>query len=147
MHRSNPIIRTAIWSALAGLLLGGLAVAGAQAQVKPPARPTQLIIPINVTQRLQMSTKKAIRTVINEKETVVRVTPVVGDPTTVLVTGLDPGTTNITLTDVDNNSEVFSVLVQLDVEYLGTLLKRIVPTANIQPIPAANNTIVLTGTV
>src|SRR4051812_10483165 len=139
MHHTNPILRTAIWSALLGVVLGGLAVAGAQAQVKPPARPTQLVLPINVTQRLQMTSKKPIRTVVNEKETVARVTPVVGDPTTVLVTGLDPGTTNITLTDVDNNSEVYSVLVQLDVEYLTTLLKQIVPTANIRVIPAANN--------
>src|SRR5262249_14850173 len=43
--------------------------------------------------------------------------------------------------------EAFDVVVQFDVEYLRTLLQRAIPTAAIMPVPAANNTIILTGTV
>src|SRR5262249_38660745 len=69
------------------------------------------------------------------------------DPTHVLLTGLEPGITRVTLTDEDDKSTDFDVVVQFDVEYLKDVLKRAVPTANIVPIPAANNTVILTGTV
>jgi len=38
-------------------------------------------------------------------------------------------------------------IVQLDVEYLKTQIRRAVPTANVVPIPSSNNAIILTGTV
>jgi pilus assembly protein CpaC len=53
----------------------------------------------------------------------------------------------VTLTDEDDKTTDFDVVVQFDVEYLKSVLKRAVPTANVAPIPAANNTVILTGTV
>jgi Flp pilus assembly secretin CpaC len=94
-----------------------------------------------------MTTGKALKQAINEKENIARVQPITGDPTRVLITGLEPGITRVTLTDVDGKTESFDVVVQFDVEYLRSLLKRAVPTANVQPIPGANNSIILTGTV
>ena len=64
-----------------------------------------------------------------------------------LLTGQTAGITHVDLTDVDGKVEGYEVTVQLDVEYLRTQLKRALPTANIDPIPIANNTIVLRGTV
>ena len=51
------------------------------------------------------------------------------------------------MTDDDGKEEAIDVLVQMDIEYLKTVLKQVVPTANIVPVPAANNTVILTGTL
>ncbi len=96
---------------------------------------------------LQMSTRKAISLVKNTKEEVLGVKTVPGDPSRVLLTGTTAGLTHVDLTDVDGKIEGFDVTVQQDVEYLRTQLRRVLPTANIDPIPIANNTIVLRGTV
>jgi pilus assembly protein CpaC len=119
----------------------------AQEPAKPPPLSGTLIVPIGGTQRLQMSKKQVISKAINRNEAVLRVSPVYGDPTTVLLSGLDPGVAVVTLIDEKNLEENYQVIVQLDVEYLRTLLKRAVPTSNIDPVPGANNTIVLNGTV
>lgn len=111
----------------------------------PGAQP--VVVPVNGSIRLQMSSKKALRRVVNEKEAVARVVEVQGDPTSVIITGLVPDTTRIVLTDVDGREEAYVVVVQFDVGYLRTLLQQVVPTANVVPIPAANNFIILTGTV
>ena len=94
-----------------------------------------------------MSTKKPISQVNNEKDNVVRVSPVIGDPTSVLLTGLEPGISRVTFRDVDGKVEAVDVVVQLDIEYLRSLIHRAVPTAFVEPIPGANNTVVLTGYV
>ena len=52
-----------------------------------------------------------------------------GDPTSVLVTGLDSGVARVTLVGEGNVQETIDVIVQFDVEYLRTLLTRVVPTA------------------
>src|SRR5438067_1163052 len=153
MHPKARVLHIGFWSVLLGLALGSTATA--QPAPQPPKAPepiavprgNALIVPTNGTQRLQMSTKKRIASVVNQKEAIARVQPLATDPTTVLITGLEPGITRITLTDVDGAVESLDVVVQFDVEYLRTLLQRAVPTANIQPIPAANNTVILTGNV
>src|SRR5262249_5631614 len=76
-----------------------------------------------------------------------KISPIEGDPTTVLLTGLQAGTTQVTLTDVDGKVEVVDVVVQFDVQYLKTLLQQTVPTANITPVPGGNNSLILTGSV
>src|SRR5262249_24058133 len=83
----------------------------------------------------------------NPKENIARVQPIPNDPTSVLITGLDAGLTQITLIDETGTEEAVDVVVQFDIEYLRTLLRQAVPTANIVPIPGANNTVILTGNV
>lgn len=117
----------------------------AQPAAQPGAGPT-IIVPINGTQRLQMSTKKKISKASNSNETVARIQATV-DPTTILIVGQEPGIARITLVDEDGKVENFEVIVQMDVEYLRTLLKRGIRTANIEVIPAANNTVILEGIV
>src|SRR5882724_1416405 len=120
MHRTNRVPRAPFRGLLLlSLVFGGFAtVAQAQDEVTPPPKPAvtgggaALIVPINGTQRVQMKTGKRIRTVINERDTTARVTEVQGDPSSVLITGLAPGTTKITLTDIDGKSETIEVIVQ-----------------------------------
>jgi pilus assembly protein CpaC len=58
-----------------------------------------------------------------------------------------PGLTTVTLTAIDGTVETYEIVVELEIEYLKSILKRAVPTANVVPIPGANNTIILTGVV
>jgi pilus assembly protein CpaC len=148
MHPTNPprpALLRAVLAALAAWLL--LAAAAPAQEVKPPPLTGTLVVPIGGTQRLQMTKKQAIARAINKNEAVLRVGPVYGDPTTVLLAGLEPGVAIVTLIDEAGREENFQVVVQLDVELLRNLLKRAVPTANIDIIPGANNTVVLRGTV
>jgi pilus assembly protein CpaC len=150
MHHTHRVLQIACCSVLL------IAVATATAQElrssvtqpsSPAGRGAALVIPINGTQRLQMRTKKRIQNVLNPKESVARVQPIPNDPTSVLVTGLDAGLTQITMIDENGVQETLDIVVQFDIEYLRTLLQRAVPSANVVPIPGANNTIILTGTV
>jgi hypothetical protein len=71
----------------------------------PPPKPKPLVISVGSTIRLQMSTKRPIKEVFNERADIVRITAIPRDPTTVLVTGLAPGFTRITLIDIDGKEE------------------------------------------
>jgi pilus assembly protein CpaC len=150
MHHQNPVRHSALWSTVLCLLLGSAVSAqppmpgGAPA----PARPAgPVIIGISTSQRVQMTTRRRISNVNNPKPNVARVQAVVDDPTAVLITGLEAGVVSITLTDEGGTKETVEVLVQTDVEYLGTVLKRAAPTSTIFPIPAANGAVILTGNV
>jgi pilus assembly protein CpaC len=147
MRLTNHVPRTVLWSFLLGVMLGN----SAAAQQPPPPPPAKagsvLVVPINGTQRVQMSNKGRIDKVLNPKDSVVRVSPVLGDPTSVLVTGLDSGVARITLIGEGNRQEEIEILVQFDVEYLRTLLGRVVPTAAVNPVPGSNGAVILTGTV
>lgn len=159
MHRTTHVRHMAFWSVLLGMTLSG--GVPAQQPPMPPAAPpmppaeealpaprtSSIVVPINGTVRWQMSTKKPIRRVINEKEAVVRVSEIPNQPDTVAITGLIPDTSRLIFMDVDGKEEIFTVVVQFDVEYLKTLLQRAVPTSSVTPLPAANNYIILTGTV
>ena len=80
----------------------GLALTTAGAAEKP----RQLVVTVGSTVRVQMSTKRPISEVINDRPDVLRVMPVPDDPTTVMVTGLAPGRATLTMTDVDGKKEV-----------------------------------------
>jgi pilus assembly protein CpaC len=148
MHRSNRVLYRAFAGLVLGLLLGGLPATVARAQPAPAAPGTNaLIVPINGTQLIRMTTGKRIKTAFNQKENIARVQAVLGSPEKVSITGVEAGVTHVTLTDEDGKTEEFDVIVQIDVEFLRTQIKRAVPTANVEPIPVSNNTIVLKGVV
>ncbi len=134
--------------------------AGGQAQVPPPPPPglppgaqpavlrtNKVVLSIGNSQKIQEFTKKNLVKAETPRSDILKISPIEGDPTTVLLTGLQAGTTQVTLTDVDNKTEVVEVIVQFDVQYLKTLLQQTVPTANITPVPGGNNTVILTGFV
>jgi pilus assembly protein CpaC len=148
MHRSIRVPYPTLTALV--VLLSSLASPLARAQDQPPPGAIKaLIVPIGSSKRLQMTTKKPMSKVVNEKENVARVQAVVDDPTTIVVTGLEAGLTRIVLADNSTppNQEVYDVVVQVDIEYLRSVLKRTVPTANVEPIPGPNNTLVLHGWV
>ncbi len=150
MHRNLCVPRGGTLMFLLALLAcAAPGTASAQEQVPPPSPVTPVIVPLNGTVSLQMSTKKLIKSVDEEDKgaKIVSVQPLKRDPTTVLVTGLSPGIARIALTDVDNTKEMFEIIVQTDVQYLKYIIRRAVPAANIDIVPSANNVFILTGHV
>jgi pilus assembly protein CpaC len=155
MHRTNRVPRIKFWSTLLGLGLGALLSAGmgmAQERQAPPPPPEAtprsnvLIVPIGGSLPLRMKGNKPIRTVENQNERVleIRTTP---EPTTIYLLGKEAGTSRITLTALDDTKEGYDVIVQLDIEYLRSVLQRTVPTANLSLIPIGANSIIIGGTV
>ncbi len=72
---------------------------------------------------MQMSTKRPCtrwRSSANDPPTTYCSESADLDPTTILISGLPAGLTTIELTDMENKSEEFNLIVQLDVEYLRT---------------------------
>lgn len=114
---------------------------------QPVLRPGKIVLSIGGSQKVQALSKKKILKATSPQPNVVRISPIEGDPTSVLLTGLESGAIRITLIDEDKNEEQIDVLVQVDVEYLKTVLKMAAPTSAITPIPGTNNTIILTGWV
>lgn len=158
MHQTRPALRRlGAW----GLLWAGLATGVARAQTDPQPPPgggappattvsagqgNAVEITINSSKTIKMSTGRRIKSVVNEKETVARVQPDPATPSAVLIVGLAAGSTQIKLTDEDGKTETLDVLVQIDLDALKSVIRRMFPTAKIDPI-AAGNTIVLTGYV
>ncbi len=144
MHRKKCRFRSQAAGALLALLACGVVATRSQDALP---RAGAVIVPLNGTVRLQMSNKAPIAKVVNPKENAVALRTIPGDPTTVLVIGQQPDVTRIELTDVNGRTETYDVIVQADIEYLRTQLRRAVPTANVVPIPTSNNTVILSGTV
>jgi pilus assembly protein CpaC len=145
MHRTfqKPWV---LLGGLVALLLVGLSITPARAQLcSPESRP--LLVLLNGTTRLQMSSRKPIKTVVNPKEGILTIRTIERDPTTVLLVGTSPGVTRVELEDADGNRETREVLVQADTEYLTQQLRRTVPASSIQVIPNGTNSVVLTGYV
>src|SRR5436305_14410415 len=109
MHRKNCVPRMVYWKCLLGLVVGCLVCGRGLAQEVPPPKIPTMVVPINGTKPLQMSTKKKLKTVSNQDPNVARVAPKTDDPNTVLVTGLRAGSTKVTLVDVDDKSEEFII--------------------------------------
>lgn len=152
MHRKNRVPRVL----LGGLLLFGLLGAGDTcrlwAQPDPAAKPQPTVgtvmVPINGTRPLQMAKKQPIARAEIDKEGVVAATQVVNDQTSIMLRGVAPGIAVLRLYAAGENvPEVYEVIVQQDIELLRNILRRAVPTASVNPIPGAGNTIILTGWV
>jgi hypothetical protein len=108
MVSSKPGTRWSVISvSLFALLLTVTSLIQAQAPVLkgPPGPASALVVSIGETIRLQMRSKKPIKSVFVSKPDVVAVRPVVNDPTTILITGLQPGVATVELTDTDNRKE------------------------------------------
>ncbi|MFO0876064.1 MAG: hypothetical protein U0840_01725 [Gemmataceae bacterium] len=144
MHRTfqKPWALLGAWLAL---LMGGLPSVSRAQLNSPENRP--LVVVLQGTTRLQMSTRKPIRTVVNPKEGILSIRTIERDPTTVLLVGQGPGITRVELEDADGNRESREVVVQADVEYLNQQLRKAIPASAIQVIPNGTSTVVLTGYV
>ena len=103
-------------------------------------------MPRGSTISMKMNSRKPITGAETDVQAIVTGTLDKNDLTTALIRGDNPGIAN-NLIDKDGGRELYDVVVQTDVEYLKLVLRRAVPTANVEPVPAANNAFVLTGTV
>jgi pilus assembly protein CpaC len=153
MHRTNRVPHIKFWSIVLGLgalLSAGVGMAQERQAAPAPAdagpRGNVLIVPIGGSLPLRMKGNKAIKTVENQNDRVldIRTAP---EPTTIYLIGKEAGTSRITLTALDDSKESYDVIVQLDVEYLRSVLQRTVPTANLTLIPLGANSIIIGGTV
>jgi pilus assembly protein CpaC len=158
MHRTHRVLN---WLAGGLVGLGLTAPLTAVAQDTPPpaaanpaaaaatarSRANAFVVPINGSKRLQLTTKRPIRSVVNEKESIARVQAIQDDNTSVLVVGMQAGSTRVTLTDDQGTVESVDVVVELDIDLVRTVLRRAFPTAEVEPIPTGTNTITLIGNV
>lgn len=166
MHRSTFTPRMIMWGLLlaVGLLAPGIvtkavaqpgiipAPAGNQ---QPEAPVSVLLVPINTTKQVQMSTKARIAQVRNENPKVARVQTLLEDPTAILISGLSAGQTRVTLTDENKRTEFLDVQVpdesetqaELVRQRLLKVLNRVAPAGNIDVVIGPNNSLVITGTV
>jgi pilus assembly protein CpaC len=112
------------------------------------AQPTGgLILTLQTSKRIQISTKKPIRTAESTNDRVVQILADPTDPTAVILFGRGPGVSTVTLTDGDGGKDVLVVTVEPDLELLRTLIRRAVPTASVTLLPGVGNSIILTGNV
>lgn len=141
MHR-NPCFAVTV------IALGFLGLVGrAHGQLAGGPR---LDVPLGSTVPLQMSNKQFIRGARSENPAIATVSIKVDDPRTALIKGEKSGLTRITLTDNNNNDEIYEIYVgksneQLRQEFL-VLVRKAVPTAVVDVVPTGATTI-LTGTV
>jgi pilus assembly protein CpaC len=127
------------------LLLAGLPCAVQAQTCSPESRP--VVVLLNGTTRLRMTSRRPIKTITNPKEGLLTIRTVERDPTVVILVGTAPGITRLELEDAEGNREVREVVVQADVEYLTGQLRRAVPLSGINVIPNGTNSVILTGYV
>jgi pilus assembly protein CpaC len=161
MHPTKAVPTRRFWSLLFSLVCGLVAAGPARAQeavpgpAAVPMAPGAIIVPVNGTKMVEMSTKLLIREVRVENPKIVRVQTLLENPRAVLLTGISPGTTRVWLTDEKKNTETFEVVVPSGEEVaareaarrLLDLIRRTVPTAAVDVVVSGGNTFILTGTV
>jgi pilus assembly protein CpaC len=114
----------------------------------PPVSQGSILVPIGGSQPLQMKSGKKIASVQISAPNIIQVAPDATAPQTrIIISGLNAGSVTLTLTDEDKASELYEVIVQLDVQYMRNLIKQAVPTSNVDIVPSLNRTILLRGWV
>ena len=102
----------------------------------------QMEVIVGSSQRLKFGYK--IPELLVESPEVVKATPV--SPTEILISGLKPGVSSITVSDPEKNLQSFTIQVTADTRKLEAALQRHFPDANIQ-VHALQTGVVLKGTV
>ncbi|MCZ2341169.1 MAG: hypothetical protein LC104_05155 [Bacteroidales bacterium] len=142
------------------LTLVGLSGGWAQAQqpdsplppvdVKVDARTGALIIPLGGVVQFKPPVPKPIRDIVNRNDAVLdaRVDP--RNPAQLILAGRRPGSSRLALVQGSKDEEIqstYEVIVQPDYDLLRNVLKRTVPTANVEVIPGVGSAVILSGYV
>lgn len=166
MHLTT-IFRRRMLAGMAALtgLVGGTAVAQPNlpvpAQPGKPAAPGQtpdtgeikvgklgeLIVPVSGLSTFDPKTGQKVTALEVSNGDVLDARPVAPELTRVQLTGKLGGASKLTITFADQSKATYTVIVQPDYEQLKFVLKRAVPTANIDIIPGVGNVIILSGMV
>ncbi|MCS7023048.1 MAG: pilus assembly protein N-terminal domain-containing protein, partial [Gemmataceae bacterium] len=116
------------------------------AQVDP--KTGALIVPLGGVVSFKPDTgKDAFSDVVVSREDVVQVRVSATDPRELLLTGRTTGQSQLTLVFKDRPPLVFDVVVQPDLTLLRNLIRRTVPTANVEVTAGLGNSIILSGYV
>lgn len=152
MHRKICVSHAAWSLALFGLLLGAWATS-AKAADDGGTGVIEVTLPVGNTKDFQIPGEWKLTLKNHPKPDVLKVDPG-ANPFTFKLTGLKPGSVDLTFTaskTVDNQPKIedrtVRVIVQTDVEYLAYVLRRVVPTANLDVVPGPNNSIIIKGSV
>ena len=158
MHRLTYIRRRVLagLAAAAGML-------GASAAAQPPANPAApappvadvrvdqktgaLLVPLAGAVRFDPKTGKAIADTFVRNDDVLQARPDPRDPKVLILTGRTSGATAMRLTYTDKTIADYDVVVQPDYDLLRSVIRRAVPTANIEVIAGVGNSIILSGYV
>ena len=152
MHPNANTRRPRLWGLV--LALGLIAVAVGQAQ-EPPVIPAQkakvdrtgaLIVPLGGSVEFDPASGQLITDIFNRNEDILQVRPAM-DPKVIVMTGRNPGLSQVTLTFANRAKAVYDVVVQPDYDLLRSVIKRTVPTASVEVIPGVGNVIILSGYV
>ena len=122
-----------------GMLLTLLPVARAQPAPK-------VVLQVYGFEIRQAASKKRLKQLNVSNPLIVQVRAV--RPDAYAIVGIAPGISTVTVTDEDNKVEKLDVAVAVyDLDQLWRVLRRAVPTANVIPLPAGSNAVILSGTV
>ena len=151
-----------LWSRLGGLvMLAGLAGAVAYGQpaqppmaakpddVKVDAKTGALVVPVGALVRFdpKLPAGSVPTDILISREDVLQVRLDPNNPTALLLTGRAPGLAQLKIALKDRPPLVFDVVVQPDFDLLRALIRRTVPTANVDVTPGIGNVIILSGYV
>jgi len=120
---------------------------------KPPAAQVDpktgaVVVPLGGVVSFKPETgKDAFSDVVVSREDILQVRVSATDPRELLLTGRTTGQTQLTLVFKERPPIVYDVVVQPDLALLRTLIRRTVPTANVEVTPGLGNTIILSGYV
>jgi pilus assembly protein CpaC len=179
MLRTMSLIRTLSWGGFAGLaFFVATAAAPAQEVIQmpkdaPPPQPLgakdikSYTLQINITKTFGMTRAPGaaddpiLEKAQNENPKIVRVQIIQNDPRHILVTGVSPGTSRLTLTGYtdptgkDRHDEIIEIRVPSDDEPVREqqrkdfidLVRKTAPTASVDAVVGPNNTVFVTGNV
>ncbi|MDB5307631.1 MAG: pulD 2 [Gemmataceae bacterium] len=157
MHPITCARRLRLWGGL--LLVAGLAGTATYAKqpVQPPdkdpmigdvrvdAKTGALIVPVGGLVRFDPRLPDAPSDILISREDVVHVRLDPNNPRALLLTGRTPGLSRVSIVLKDRPRIDYDVIVQPDYELLRNLIRRTVPTANVEVTPGVGNVIILSG--
>lgn len=152
MHpNSNARRRLLCGLVLAAGLYGTVAIGQqpniAPGQVKIDNKTGALVVPVGGLVQFDPKLSGPPTDIIVSREDVLQVRLDPMNPKMLLLTGRNPGLAQLTIVVKDQPKQVFDVVVQPDLELLRNLIRRTVPTANIEITPGIGNVIILSGYV
>lgn len=159
MHLTTIFRRRMLAGLLAVTGLAGEPVAAQPPEPTPAGAPSrdagevkvgrlgELVVPISGLARFDPRVDKVITDVELSNPDVLDVRVLPPDLKKLELIGKLGGASRMTLVFTDRSKVAYSVIVQPDYEQLKYVLKRVVPTANIDVIPGVGNVIILSGSV
>lgn len=155
MHPKRTARRLMPWAIV--LTIGLLATVSGRAQppdlkaappVKVDAKTGVLIVPLGGTVTFEPKELKGAPTgilVTNDNVLIARLDP--DNPRRLFLTGKTGGQTQLTIEQKDLPPVKYEVLVEPDLALLRTVIKRTVPTSNVEVLPGVGNSIIVSGYV